>query len=138
MCHLTKSDVVIAIAEMGRVLQKGGFCFLGLMSEEAFPLFGEERNPGEFWMEENGEWVIHSVFSEEEAEAMLSNWEIIQKKKESTYHWAFWQNISLEKWMEIHNELREQYTPKEWEAMFDERLKKIHYDHIFYILRKPK
>ena len=49
MCHLSKADTAAVIGEIHRVLKPGGIAFLGVASQDCWPLssYGEERSPGE-------------------------------------------------------------------------------------------
>ena len=83
MCHLSKQDTARAIQEMHRVLRKQGLCFLGVISMDCQPKisFGEEKAPGEFWGQEGGGDTLHSLFTDEEIEGLLSDWEVLSKEK---------------------------------------------------------
>ncbi|MCK5584888.1 class I SAM-dependent methyltransferase, partial [Candidatus Bipolaricaulota bacterium] len=72
MCHLTKADTRRAIGEMTRVLKPGGYLFAHFMSDELWPITGEEVGSGEFRGEEDGEIVVHSFFTDEEVAEQLS------------------------------------------------------------------
>jgi len=137
MCHLTKKDTARAIAEMYRVLKKGGLCFLGLISTDTFPLMGREKEPGEFHSGENEEdEVVHSAFDDSEAERYLENWEIIRKDKKVTSMREYWKNVPLEEWMEIHDYMSEIYNRDQWQSLYDDRLSSVAYAHMYFILRK--
>lgn len=88
MCHLSKQDTARAIHEMRRVLKKEGLCFLGVISMDCQPRtgFGEEKAPGEFWGQEGGVDTLHSMFTVEEIEELLSDWEVLSKEKRIQYH----------------------------------------------------
>lgn len=87
ICHLNKQDTVKAISEMHRVLKKEGMCFLGVISTDCHPKtgFGEEKAPGEFWGMEGGKESLHSMFSDDEIEGLLADWEVISKEKRIQY-----------------------------------------------------
>ena len=88
MCHLNKKDTARAIAEMHRVLKKQGLCFLGVISMDCDPKtgYGEEIAPGEFLGLEDGEQRLHSLFTDEEIEGLLTDWEMVSKEKRIHYH----------------------------------------------------
>ena len=48
--------------------------------------FGEEKAPGEFWGQEGGGDTLHSLFTDEEIEGLLSDWEVLSKEKRIKYH----------------------------------------------------
>ena len=83
MCHLSKKDTARAIHEMHRILKNEGLCFLGVISMDCQPKtgFGEEQAPGEFWGQEGGGNKLHSLFTDEEIEGLLSDWEVLAKEK---------------------------------------------------------
>jgi hypothetical protein len=73
---------------MRRVLKPGGLCFLGVISTDSTPhaMFGEQRQPGEFWMEEDpGEMALHSLFTDLQAAALVAEWEILTQEKITRY-----------------------------------------------------
>lgn len=87
MCHMSKQDTAQAISEMHRVLKPGGLCFLGFISTDCFPQssFGTEQAPGEFMGKEDEEMTLHSMFSDQEAESLLTGWEVLSKQKSISY-----------------------------------------------------
>lgn len=82
--HLTKKQTKQAIGEMLRVLKTGGVMYIDFIWEPAKQMYlGEERAPGECWMMgRNGEMVLHTVFSEEEADELMEGHHMLLKKKE--------------------------------------------------------
>ena len=137
MCHLTKKDTARAIDEMYRGLKKGGLCFLGMISTDTWPFIGREKEPGEFHSQEDTENpVVHSAFDDDEAEQYLSDWEIIRRDKRAVSMREYWKNVPLEEWMEIHEYMSDNYTRDEWEKIYDDRLSRVAYVHMYYILRK--
>jgi SAM-dependent methyltransferase len=139
MCHLSKRDTAVAISEMYRVLKPEGLCFLGVISYDSWPksFYGEEREPGEYWMEEGGhELTRHSMFTDTEADGLVSAWEVVSKEKHSTYLRETAGETSLEEWMALCQE-GDGYSPGEWGARYEDRRNAFQYGHLFYILRKP-
>jgi ubiquinone/menaquinone biosynthesis C-methylase UbiE len=140
MCHLGKRDTADAIHEMYRVLKKGGLCFLGVISMDTWPKlsFGEEREPGHFWGKENGDTLtLHSMFTDEEADLLVSGWEIISKEKRVIYAIEEAQETSLDTWMAFYREVQDKYTREAWEAKYAQRVHEFQYSHVYYFLRKP-
>jgi SAM-dependent methyltransferase len=140
ICHLSKNDSTRAIHEMYRVLKKGSLCFLGVISMDTWPKsgFGEEREPGQFLGKENGdELTLHSMFTDEEADRLVSDWEIISKEKRVLYARDEAQKTSFDTWMELHREVRNKYRPEAWEAKYTQRVNEFQYTHIYYYLKKP-
>lgn len=85
--HLTKKDTELAIAEMLRVLKKGGLLYVNFIWKKGLFWFmdlGEERNPGEFWTVIDGEEIVHSSFSEHEPDRFFEGLEILYKQKRQT------------------------------------------------------
>ena len=139
MCHLSKEDTARSIGEMYRVLRKGGLCFLGLISMDSWPLsaYGEEREPGEFWMFEHGdELTRHSLFSDEQAAQLVAGWEIRLHEKHVRYLRGMAEERTLEEWMDLHAEAPSTYTRDDWQARYDRRAAAFQYVHTYYMLRK--
>lgn len=139
MCHLSKRDTALAVSEMYRVLKGHGCCFLGVISADSWPksLFGEERESGEYWGEEDGdELTLHSTFTDEEADELVSAWEIISKEKQVRYLREAAGKTSLEAWMEHRQEAGEEYTQEAWRARYTNRANAFQYAHLYFVLRK--
>jgi ubiquinone/menaquinone biosynthesis C-methylase UbiE len=140
MCHLNKNDTALAIHEMYRVLKKQGLCFLGVISTDSWPrsLFGQERKPGEFWGKEQGDKLtLHSMFTDEETDQLVSTWEIVSKEKRVTYLREEAEKTTLEAWMEMYGEMRGKYPEETWQARYAHRANDFQYTHVYYLLRKP-
>jgi hypothetical protein len=45
--------------------------------------------------------------------------------------------VSKEEWMNRHADNWTLYSKEDWEKMYDSRISKQKYTHIFYILKKP-
>ena len=52
-----------------------------LWNNNVHPEMGEEKEPGEFWMEEHGEHTVHSHFTEDEVDQFFVNTKILLKDK---------------------------------------------------------
>lgn len=140
MCHLTKADTAVAVAEMCRVLKRGGLCLLGVISTDTWPksLFGEERAPGEYWGEEGEEpLVLHSMFTDQEADALAAGWEIVSKKKHVSYLLEAAEETSLEAWMALYKEGKGTGSRDAWRARYESRANAFRYVHLYYVLRRP-
>lgn len=138
MCHLSKVDTQKAINEMARVLKPGGMCFLGVISMETWPhsMFGEEADPGEFWGEEGGERRRHSLFSGEEGDQLVLDWEVLKKEKQVTYFQSQDHKASPAEWMERFQETEAGPTREEWEGLYAESSGAFEYHHLYYTLKK--
>lgn len=141
MCHLSKQDTVLAVSEMYRVLKRGGSCFLGVISADTWPrsLFGQERAPGEYWGEEGEEELtLHSMFSDEEADELVSAWEIVSKEKQVRYLREAAEETTLGRWMELYDEAGDGCSREGWRARYERRANAFRYAHLYFILRKPR
>jgi ubiquinone/menaquinone biosynthesis C-methylase UbiE len=138
MCHLSKRDTALAVSEMYRVLKRQGLCFLGVISADSWPKsrLGQEREPGEYRGEEGRELAIHSVFSSQEADELVSAWEVVSKEKQVRYLWELADKLSLGAWMELHREAGDRYSHEAWQARYASRANMFQYAHLYYILRK--
>lgn len=138
MCHLSKSDTQKAINEMERVLKPGGMCFLGVVSIETWPrsMFGEEEDPGEYWGEEGGDRTRHSLFTTQEADQLVSTWEVLKKEKQVLYFQSPDQQASREEWRERFPEAEASLSLQEWESLYEENAGAFEYHHLYYTLRK--
>lgn len=138
MCHLTKVDTAIAIEDMHRVLKPGGIAFLGVVSQDCWPLssYGEERAPGERWMVEGGEETCHSLFSDLEIDALVSSWDIRMKEKAVSHGGGT--QLSKKEWEDLHSEAPLPYSMADWMAQYPERANFCRYVHTYYYLEKSR
>jgi ubiquinone/menaquinone biosynthesis C-methylase UbiE len=138
MCHLSKQDTAQAVGEMHRVLKEGGLCFLGVISTNTWPksYFGKEKQPGEYWGEEGGELTLHSMFTDEEANELVSAWEIISKYKRSMYLREVAEEMSLEAWMGLYEEAEDKTSREGWQERYTGRTNAVQYTHLYFFLRK--
>jgi ubiquinone/menaquinone biosynthesis C-methylase UbiE len=139
MCHLNKADTAAAVLEMRRVLKPRGLCFLGVISTDSWPksLFGEERESGEFWGEEDGNPnVLHSMFSDTEADQLATGWEVLIKEKQVRYLRDAADQISLEDWIGLLPEAGLKYTEESWRERYSDRTDTFRYAHLYYLLKK--
>jgi len=138
MCHLSKRDTALAVSEMYRVLKRQGLCFLGVISADSWPksYLGQEREPGEYWGEEGGELTLHSVYTDDEAEKLVSAWEIISREKHVSYLAGLADQLSLEEWMALHEEAGDGTSPEAWRARYASGASAFQYAHLYFILRK--
>jgi SAM-dependent methyltransferase len=141
MCHLSKQDTAVAVSEIYRVLKRGGLCFLGVISTDTWPksLFGQEEEPGEYWGEENGnERTRHSLFTDQEADELVSAWEIVLKEKRVRYLREAAEGTSLAEWVELYEEAEGDFSRAEWRARYESRADVFRYVHLYYYLRRPR
>ena len=136
LCHLSHQGTAEAIKEMHRVTRAGGFCYLGLISRDTWPasLFGKEKQPGEFWGEEGGREECHSIFTDQQADQLMADWELISKVKRVTYLRKYAQEMTEEDWLELN--ASGDHSAEEWGAEYPQRENWVTYVHIYYTLRK--
>jgi ubiquinone/menaquinone biosynthesis C-methylase UbiE len=138
ICHLTKKDTVTAIKEMRRVLKPGGLCLLGLISTATWPVTGAEKEPGEYWTEEDEfGLVVHSFFDDDEADQYIKGFDIIKKEKVSQWAYESLAKMTLAGWMEIYDKSPRKISKEDWQGLYDDRFSRARYVHIYYFLRKP-
>jgi len=141
MCHLSKRDTALAISEMYRVLKRRGLGFLGVISVDSWPksAFGQERAPREYSGEEGeDESALHSMFGDEEADELVSAWEIISKEKQVRYLRKAANEVSLEAWMELYKETETGFSQEAWRARYASRGGSFQYAHLYFYLRKAR
>ncbi len=137
MCHLSKRDTATAVGEMHRVLKRGGLCFLGVISIDSRPktFFGEEKEPGEFWSD-GDDSHRHCMFTDREADRLVSNWSVIAKEKRVAYMFEQAQALSPEEWEEAYDGGQSGISRDEWRERYDDRANNLLYSHLYFILRK--
>jgi hypothetical protein len=80
---------------------------------------------------------MHSVFSDAEADTLVSAWEIVTKEKQVRYYQGMAEALSLEAWMALHGEAWDRCSQEAWQARYPRRADAFQYTHLYYILRKP-
>jgi ubiquinone/menaquinone biosynthesis C-methylase UbiE len=139
MCHLSKRDTAIAIGEMRRVLKPNGLCFLGFISTDCWPrsLFGDERNRGEYWGEEDGRSdVLHSMVTDQEANELVSEWEVVSQEKQVRYLREVASQTSLDSWMGMRKETGKGFSQSAWRRKYPNRMDDFRYVHLYFCLKK--
>lgn len=114
--------------------------FLGVISDDTWPklFFGQEEEPGEYWGEEGGaQLTLHSIFTDPEADELVSGWEILTREKQIRYLRDAVGEIALDAWMGLYEEAKGRYTREEWQARYESRANEFQYAHLYYCLRKP-
>ena len=134
MCHLSKLQTAVAIGEMHRVTRSGGLCFLGVISMDSWPksLYGTERGPGEYWVGEDR----HCMFTDAEADELVSAWEVLSKEKRVIYLRDALEDISEEAWMDMRDRRGSDCSEAGWRDRYSQRANMANYTHVYYILRK--
>lgn len=137
MGHISKHDTGTAIREMFRVLKPGGFCSLGFMMYDSWPILGKDNGNGEYALVEGSENVVHSVYKDGEPDAYFLNWNIVLKEKLLRWYTGWSQTISMEGWKKMFADSRSAHSVDEVEKMFDVRVEKGNYSHTYYTVQKP-
>jgi len=140
MCHLNKADTQRAIDEIYRVLRPGGLAFLGVISADSWPksFFGEEAAPGEFVGEEfDGGRARHSMFTDAEADDLVSRWEILSKEMHIRYMRDSAETLTEEAWMELRESEQPEVGEAAWRAAYPQRANACRYAHVCFCLRRP-
>ena len=137
MCHLSRADTAQAVSEMRRVLKPEGLAFLGVISTESWPpsSYGEERAPGERWMVEDGDEVRHSLFSDAQADRLVSDWHVLLKEKDVLHVGG--EELSETDWAALRAEAVVPRSAEEWAAEYERRTDYVRYVHSYYALKKP-
>ena len=63
--------------------------------------------------------------------------EIIQKDKVKTWFKGRMAGVSQEDWEEWYKEEWMEYDKEEWSRMYEERMTRANYTHVYYIVRRP-
>ena len=115
MCHLSKLEIANVIREMYRVTKKNGLCFLGVISVDSWPkrFYGEEKELGEYWVEEFGKLTRHSMFSDDEADQLVAEWDILSKEKRVMYLRNAADDVTNNIWMEMFVDEGDGFTEAE-------------------------
>jgi SAM-dependent methyltransferase len=138
ICHLTRADTVIAIQEMTRVLRGSGYLFLGFITSDIWPS-GPETSPGsgEVLFSAGGSMVLHSVYDDNEPDQYFAGMEIIFKEKRTFWMRSIMATASREEWNDDWHPEKSRYSQEEWASMYDERMERAIYPHLYYIVQKP-
>ncbi|MFX1474254.1 MAG: class I SAM-dependent methyltransferase [Promethearchaeota archaeon] len=86
LCHLTKSDIAVAVNEMTRVLRPGGYCLIDFMSTDCSyygaSSLGQETAPGQFqYSDSDGHQVVHTFHHDNEPGPLFSSLQILLIQK---------------------------------------------------------
>ncbi len=138
MCHLSKRDTAKTVNEMYRVTKKNGYAFLGFISTNCWPksAYGVEKNPGEFWTEQDGKFYMHNMFTENKTDQLVADWKIIYKQKHTKYMREDANKLSKKEWLNLYDKVNEEYSKNEWMRHYECRTNLCIFSHIFYILKK--
>lgn len=89
--HLSKSDIKKALAEINRVLKKGGLAFVNFMTiEDGLYGEGEEISKGEFLQKDGEREVIHTFIEEDEISEFIPNFDIVMMNKSNISYPKRW------------------------------------------------
>ena len=85
--HMNKMDIEKSVKEMLRVLKSGGLLYVNFIwHREDMSYLGEEREPGEFWSDIEGEDTLHTCHKDNEAESYFEDAKIVYKEKRELYY----------------------------------------------------
>ena len=138
ICHLTRADTAVAIKEMTRVLKNGGYLFLGFIGSEIWPI-GPETSPGsgEVLFKAGDSMVLHSVYDDNEPDQYFAGMEIVHKEKRTLWMRSYMATLSREAWDADWTPEQSPYAQDEWLKMYDQRMERAVYPHLYYIVQKP-
>ena len=87
--HLSKKDIIKAMAEMERILTKNGLLYVNFGSEDSqIGDRGEMIGEGEYLVPIGGnETALHSFHKDDEADAYFTNFELLHKEKSLQYRY---------------------------------------------------
>ena len=89
ICHMTKSDVGVAMQEISRVLKHEGLCFVSFCATPDRCLCGiKPEEPGEYPNQADGETGVHSIFGDTEPERYFQVFTFLQKEKRQIEHFG--------------------------------------------------
>ena len=135
MCHMVKEEIARTVGEMRRVLKGGGYCSLGFILEDTWPPMGRERGSGEYWRTEDGEEIVHSVFSARETEAFLAGWDVVKTTRWATTETEKVNEVTWEEWVRDWDRGDSPEAVKR--DNYERRAELARYSLLAYILRKP-
>jgi len=140
ICHLNPEDTAKTLAEMWRVLKPEGIAFFGVISTDCWPLssYGKERNPGEYWMVENGEERFHAVYTDAQSDALVADWELEMKQKVVHILREQGEAQTEDQWRALHAEAIDNCSLDEWMSRYPNRANAFTYVHTYYIISKPE
>ncbi len=141
MCHLSHRDTATAVHEMYRIIKPGGLCRIGMISTDTQPhtLFGREVAPGEYRGEEAGEPdVLHSMFTDHEADRLVDGWEIILREKQITYFHKAALKMTKSEWMDLYRPAESNISQDDWKRNYRQRTNLVQCTHVYFILKKPE
>jgi ubiquinone/menaquinone biosynthesis C-methylase UbiE len=136
MVHLPKKGIRKTLSEMHRVLKPNGVCFISFMSADCWPMDGKERDPGEFHGMEQGQQVVHSIFSDAEALQYCADWQVLNMIKQSILSPDEVEKMTLAEWKKYYSENELAISRQRWVDAYPQRVARWRNVHLFFILRK--
>ena len=90
-----------------------------------------------YWGEEGGyDLTLHSIFTDQETDELVSDWEVAQKQKQVQYLQETAEKTSLSDWMELYGEAEGGFSQEEWQARYEKRADWFRYVHTYHYLKK--
>ncbi len=138
MLHLPKAGIRKTLSEIKRVLKPQGIAFVTFMSTDTFPMDGKEKAPGEFHCIEDGQKIVHSIFSDAEAFQYCSDWQILFVIKQGLLEADEISSMTQSDWLEFYKNNDLNIDQINWMNLHPQRLERWRSVHSFFILRKIK
>jgi SAM-dependent methyltransferase len=81
ICHMTKREVAQSMAEIVRVLRRGGLCFVNFLSiHDGRFGHGPRVGPGEYGFVDGDDVGLHSFFAEGEPDPFFAGLELVRRE----------------------------------------------------------
>jgi hypothetical protein len=81
--------------------------------------------------------VLHSVFDDNEPDRYFTGMEIVFKEKRTFWLRNIMATVSREEWNGDWHPEQSRYSQEEWARMYDKRMERAVYPHLYYIVQKP-
>lgn len=133
--EIPKKEVGGVIAEMTRVLRKGGYLFVSFTTDDFWPNNGVDNGEGDLCWEIGGISFMHPVYTDGEPEQYFVNLETVQKRKETVWLKETAQKMTMEEWQALNSNGK--YSDEEWASACAQRSEQMRYTAIDYLVRKP-
>lgn len=79
--HISKEDVKQSVNELKRVLKKGGLLFVNFLTVNDFRYDdGKDAGNNQFYQMEDGESILHSYFTPDEADSFFNDMTLVYKE----------------------------------------------------------
>ena len=82
--------------------------------------------------------MLHSMFSDQEMEDIVSAWEILIQDKRVRYLREAAAETSREEWTKLYPQAEHGGSQSQWQARYGSRAGCFQYTHLYYYLRRPE